>query len=143
MNRLAAYVARYKWRYIIGFVLLIAASFLVMVPPIIVRDAIDSIDAGTTRSHLAEFAVIMIGLAFFEGTVRFVGRVLISGTSRYVEYDIRNDVVAHLMTLDQAYYTSAQTGDLMARCTNDIQRVRELCGPATMEIIRAIWMMIR
>ena len=52
------------------------------------------------------------------------------------------DVVAHLMTLDQAYYTSAHTGDLMARCTNDVQRVRELCGPATMEIIRAFTMMI-
>jgi ATP-binding cassette subfamily B protein len=142
LNRLATYVARYKWRYIIGFVLLIAASFLVMVPPIVVREAIDSIDAGTTRTHLAEFATLMIGLALIEGTVRFVGRTLISGTSRYVEYDIRNDVVAHLMTLDQAYYTSAHTGDLMARCTNDIQRVRDLCGPATMEILRAITMMI-
>jgi len=141
-NRLVKYLARYKRRYVIGFVLLIGASFLVMVPPIIVREAIDSIDAGTTRARLAEYAAMMIGLAFVEGTVRFVGRSLISGTSRYVEYDIRNDVVAHLMTLDQAYYTSAHTGDLMARCTNDIQRVRELCGPATMEIIRAITMMI-
>ena len=141
-NRLVKYLARYKWRYIIGFVLLIGASFLVMVPPIIVREAIDSIDGGTSRSHLAELAGLMIGLAFIEGTVRFVGRSLISGTSRYVEYDIRNDVVAHLMTLDQAYYTTAHTGDLMARCTNDVQRVRELCGPATMEIIRAITMMI-
>ena len=78
----------------IGFVLLIAASFLVMVPPIIVREAIDSIDAGTSRSHLAELAGLMIGLAFVEGTVRFVGRTLISGTSRYVEYDIRNDIGA-------------------------------------------------
>ena len=83
LNRLAAYVARYKWRYIIGFVLLIAASFLVMVPPIVVRDAIDSIDGGTTSSHLAEFAGLLIGLAFIEGTVRFVGRTLISGTSRH------------------------------------------------------------
>ena len=141
-NRLVKYLARYKRRYVIGFVLLIGASFLVMVPPIIVREAIDSIDAGTTRARLAEYAAMMIGLAFVEGTIRFVGRSLISGTSRFVEYDIRNDVVAHLMTLDQAYYTSAHTGDLMARCTNDIQRVRELCGPATMEIIRAITMMI-
>jgi ATP-binding cassette subfamily B protein len=136
------YLVRYKWRFGTGFVLLIAASFIVMVPPIIVQKAIDSIDDGVTRSELAKYAAMLLGLALVEATVRYVGRTLISGTSRYVEYDMRNDITAHLMTLDQTYYTSAHTGDLMARCTNDMQRVRDLCGPGAMEITRAVAMMI-
>jgi ATP-binding cassette subfamily B multidrug efflux pump len=141
-NRLVSYVLRYRWHYAAGFVLLVAASFLVMVPPIVVQKAIDAIDGGASRSRLAEYAAVILGLALLEGTVRFVGRSLISGTSRFVEYDMRNDIAAHLMTLDQAYYTTAHTGDLMARCTNDMQRVRDLCGPGAMEITRAITMMI-
>ncbi len=141
-NRLVPYLVRYKWRFTLGFVLLIGASFLVMVPPIFVQKAIDSIDGGASRSQLVHYAVILMGLALLEAVVRFVGRTLISGTSRYVEYDMRNDITAHLMTLDQTYYTSAHTGDLMARCTNDMQRVRDLCGPGAMEITRAIAMMI-
>jgi ATP-binding cassette subfamily B protein len=136
------YLLRYKRRYVIGFALLITASFLVMVPPIVVQKAIDAIDAGASRSRLVEYAAIMLGLALVEAAIRFVGRTLISGTSRYVEYDMRNDVAAHLMTLDQAYYTNAHTGDLMARCTNDMQRVRDLCGPGAMEITRAFTMML-
>jgi ATP-binding cassette subfamily B multidrug efflux pump len=136
------YLLRYKQRYIIGFVLLISASFLVMVPPIVVQEAIDSIEAGASRTRLAEYAAMMLGLALIEATIRFVGRTLISGTSRYVEYDMRNDIAAHLMTLDQTYYTNAHTGDLMARCTNDMQRVRDLCGPGAMEITRAFTMML-
>jgi ATP-binding cassette, subfamily B, multidrug efflux pump len=141
-NRLLIHVARYKTRYGLGFVLMIGASIVVMLPPILVREAIDAIDQGTTRWKLAQYGGIILALALVEGVLRFVSRLLLSGTSRHVEYDLRNDLAKHLMTLDQAYYTSAHTGDLMARCTNDIQRVRDLAGPATLEIGRAITMMI-
>jgi len=103
---------------------------------------VDAIDEGTTRGQLAQYGGIILALALVEGVLRFVARMLMSGTSRHVEYDLRNDLAAHLMTLDQGYYTNAHTGDLMARCTNDIQRVRDLAGPATLEIARAIFMMI-
>jgi ATP-binding cassette subfamily B multidrug efflux pump len=141
-NRLLYHVSRYKARYGLGFVLLIGASVVVMLPPIVVRDAIDAIDQGTTRWRLAQYGGVILALALVEGVLRFVSRMLMSGTSRHVEYDLRNDLAQHLMTLDQAFYTSAHTGDLMARCTNDIQRVRDLAGPATLEIARAIFMMI-
>ncbi len=141
-NRLVFYLARYKWRYILGLTLLVGASFVVMVPPIVISRAIDAIDAGTSGSKLATYAAIILALAVFESVIRFTGRALISGTSRLLEYDMRNDLAAHLSTMDQSFYTSAQTGDLMARCTNDMQRVRELCGPATMEIGRAVTMML-
>jgi ATP-binding cassette, subfamily B, multidrug efflux pump len=141
-NRLLVHVAHYKARYGLGFVLMIGASFVVMLPPIVIRHAVDAINGGTTRWDLAQYGGIILALAVLEGVLRFVSRTLLSGTSRHVEYDLRNDLAQHLMTLDQAYYTSAHTGDLMARCTNDVQRVRDLAGPATLEIGRAITMMI-
>jgi ATP-binding cassette subfamily B protein len=121
---------------------MVTASCVVMLPPIVVREAIDAIDEGTTREHLAALGGVILVLALLEGSTRFVSRMLISGGSRHVEYDLRNDLLRHLMTLDQSYYTSAHTGDLMARCTNDMQRVRDLAGPATLEIGRAVTMML-
>jgi ATP-binding cassette subfamily B protein len=118
------------------------ASFVVMLPPLVVRDAIDAIDQGTTRSRLLEFAAILLGLALVESAFRFGSRQLISGSSRRVEYSLRDDLARHFMRLDQSFYLRSQTGDLMARCTNDLARVRELAGPALLEIVRALLMML-
>ena len=142
ISRLLYYFALYKHRYLLGFVTLISASFFVMLTPVFIRKAIDAIDAGTTRSQLAEYFAIILGLAVIEGALRFTARNTINGTSRRVEYALRNDMAARLMELDQSFYLRSQTGDLMARCTNDLQRVRDLAGPATVEIGRATLLML-
>jgi ATP-binding cassette, subfamily B, multidrug efflux pump len=141
-NRLFHYFAVYKWRYLIGFIALIGASIVVMLPPVLIRDAIDAMEEGTTRSELAGFGLVILVLAFLESALRYVARQYVSGTSRYVEYELRNDVARKLMALDQSFYLRSQTGDLMARCTNDLQRVRDLAGPGVIEIGRAVAMML-
>jgi ATP-binding cassette subfamily B protein len=141
-SRLVYYFVRFRTRYICGFVALVAASFVVMLPPIVVRDAIDAIDEGTTSTELVGFVGLIFALAIVESSLRFGSRMLVSGTSRKVEYELRNDLAAHLMRLDQSYYLKQQTGDLMARCTNDLQRVRDLVGPASLDIARAVLLMV-
>jgi ATP-binding cassette subfamily B multidrug efflux pump len=118
------------------------ASLVVMLPPVVLRHAIDALNDGTTRSQLATYAAYLLGLAVLESTLRLISRVTISGTSRHVEYDLRNEMAERLLALDQSFYVRSQTGDLMARCTNDLQRVRDLAGPAVVEIGRAITMML-
>jgi ATP-binding cassette subfamily B protein len=141
-SRLRYHLGRYKWRYALGLSSLLSASFVVMLTPVVLREAIDAIDAGTTRGQLAEYVAIIFGLAAVESVLRFTARNTINGTSRRVEYALRNDMAGHLMALDQAYYIKAHTGDLMARCTNDLQHVRDLAGPATVELSRALTMMV-
>ena len=141
-NRLLYYFRRYKWRYLIGFVTLLGASLVTMLPPLVLRDAVDALDRGTTRSELVGFVGFIALLALVESVLRFTSRQLISGTSRRVEYDLRTDLATRLMQLDHGYYIQGHTGDLMARCTNDLQRVRDLAGPAALEIGRAVAMML-
>ena len=88
------------------------------------------------RAFWPGYAAIVLGLALVESVFRYITRRTISGTSRMVEYDIRTELATRLMHLDQHYYLEAQTGDLMARCTNDLQRVRDLLGPATQDLFR-------
>ena len=144
------YVGRYWFRYLVGFGAILCASFVVMLPPLILGKAIDELrssldDSGAApidRWRLASFGAFILGFAVIEGFMRFASRLLVSGTSRHVEYDIRNDLAAHLMTLDQGFYLKAQTGDLMARCTNDLQLVRDLLGPSFIDLVRTLLMLV-
>jgi len=120
-----------------------------MVPPIILRVAIDdlraSFDDGSaliSRKELAWYGVLILGFALVEGFMRFGSRLLVSGTSRHVEYNIRTDLAAKFMQLDQGFYLRAQTGDLMARCTNDLQLVRDLLGPTLIDLLRTLLMLV-
>ncbi len=139
-NQVLKYLRRYKWRYLWGFLTLLAASLVVMLPPVFVRDAIDAIGKDTSGARLARYGGIILALALVESVLRFAARHLVSGTSRYVEYDLRTDLATRFMELDQRFYLESQTGDLMARCTNDLQVIRDLMGPTLIEVLRAIAM---
>ncbi|MGH2603107.1 MAG: ABC transporter ATP-binding protein, partial [Dehalococcoidia bacterium] len=69
-------------------------------------------------------------------------RYLVSGTSRRVEYEIRNDLAEHYLRLDQGFYLRSSTGDLMARCTNDLTWVRELIGPLLIDGARSVVLLV-
>ena len=140
-TRLLDYVLRYRSRYLVGLSGLLVASFVVMLPPLVIQRAIDSI-AQADQGSLPGYAAALLALAAVEGAVRYVARRLVSGTSRRVEYDIRTELAQRLTQLDQRFYLTAQTGDLMARCTNDLQRVRDMLGPGLQEVFRLPAMML-
>ena len=80
----------------------------------------------------------MIGVSLVGGVGRFWMRELLNGVSRWIEYDLRNDLYRHLERLDASYYSSVRTGDLMARLTNDLSAVRQAVGPAIMYLANTI-----
>jgi ABC-type multidrug transport system fused ATPase/permease subunit len=95
-GRLLYYLLRYKWRYLPGFFALLGASFIVMVPPLVLRHAVDDIAAGTTGTQLLTYGGMILGLAAVESVLRFAARHLVSGTARRVEYEMRNDLASGL-----------------------------------------------
>lgn len=139
-NRLWHYIGLNWKRYALGLTLLTLAAFLSLMPPIILREAIDAIDVGTTRGELIRFGAVLIGLAVLESAIRFVGRWYVSATARQIEYELRNDLSDQFMRLDRGFFLRSRTGDLMARATNDLQWVRDLLGPTFNEIWRTFVM---
>jgi ATP-binding cassette subfamily B protein len=65
-------------------------------------------------------------------------REILNRVSRNIEYDLRNDLFAHLTTLDADWYARNRTGDIMARLTNDLGAVRMAAGPAIMYLVNTI-----
>lgn len=139
-NRLWHYIRMYWRRYAFGLTLLTFAAFLSLVPPIILRDAIDALNEGTTTTRLIRLGALIIGLAVLESAIRFVGRWYVSATARQIEYALRTDLSDQFMRLDRGFFLRSRTGDLMARATNDLQWVRDLLGPTFNEIWRTFVM---
>ena len=142
-HRLTYYVMRYRWHYIFGLAMLVVAAFVTMLPPLVLRIAIDEIVDGTiSGQRLAALGAVIVVMAIVESATRLVGRWYVSSTARRVEYALRNDLAVQLMRLDQQFYVRARTGDLMARATNDLQWVRDLLGPTLNDIWRTAVMLV-
>ena len=97
--------------------------------PLMIRGAIDSFRGGAV---FVRFAAYLVGLALLKGIFQYWMRVIIIGISRDIEYDLRNDLFAHLVRLSPDYYGRTRTGDIMARATNDLNAVRMMLGPGIM-----------
>lgn len=106
-----------------------------MAVPYLLKRAIDTIQAGGDASAVARFAGLIVATALLQGVVRTFSRALIFNVGRDVEYDLRNDLFAHLSSLPVDYYQRGQTGDLMSRLINDVTAVRMLLGVGALNLV--------
>ena len=129
------YLWRYRWGLALGFLCLILKDVAQAMQPLMIRGAIDALTArtsGPVMGGFVRFAVYLLGLAALKGIFQFWMRVIIIGISRDVEYDLRNDLFQHLISLSGDYFGRTRTGDIMARATNDLNAVRMMLGPGMM-----------
>jgi ATP-binding cassette subfamily B multidrug efflux pump len=150
LGRLLPYYRPYQRHVWLGLLLVVVSSAIGSVPPWLLRSAVDGIRANAPLSRILQLAGAIIALAVVAGAMRYWMRELLNGLSRYIEYDLRNDLFRHLASLDAAYYGRHRTGDLMARLTNDLGAVRMAAGPAVMYLantifggVFALWFMLR
>ncbi len=78
------------------------------------------------------FGVVVLLLALTAGVFMYFMRQTIIVMSRLIEFDLRNEIFSHYEKLDLAFYKKNNTGDLMARITEDVSKVRMYLGPAIM-----------
>ncbi len=126
-------VRKYLWRYRRGMALgglcLVMKDLAQALQPLMIRGAVDSFRSG---SAFVRFAGYLVGLALLKGIFQYWMRVILIGISRDIEFDLRNDLFAHLIRLSPEYYARTRTGDIMARATNDLNAVRMMLGPGVM-----------
>ncbi len=147
-RRIWRYIYLYRWQYATGFVALVFATVLALIPPLVVKYAVDDIVAAVdgngsaTMRTLLWYGAIIIVTAVFESFLRYYSRRVVSGSARHIEYRLREDLAQHLLGLDQKFYVQARTGDLMSRLTNDLQGVRDFIGPSVVDISRSIVVLV-
>lgn len=139
VKSLLKYASKYKMRYFIGIVFLLMVDILQLIPPKILGHLTDSLTLGEATSKMIAIAIIqMLLLALLMAIGRFMWRIYVNGTSRKIEYDIRNKFFRHLQELSINFYNENKTGDLMALATNDLNAVRMALGPGIIMFFDAV-----
>ncbi len=129
---LKKYFARYKKKIFYGIIFIILSNAGTVYVPLLLKDAINAIDAGTTTQTLIRLALMIVGTSLFAGVFRFLIRETIIVVSREIEYDLRFDFWNHIQRLPLRYFQNNSTGNVMAHATNDINAVRSFLGPSVM-----------
>jgi ATP-binding cassette subfamily B multidrug efflux pump len=150
------YFYKYRWKMIPGVLFVIISNYFGVLPAQVIRLAFDLVteNIGLYRmyegferqsilydvfaSSLFFFGALVLILALIRGLFLFLMRQTLILTSRHIEYDLKNEIYTHYQELDAAFYKRNNTGDLMNRVTEDVNRVRSYLGPAIMYSINTI-----
>ena len=128
---LRKYLWRYRWSLALGLFCLVLKDLLYAGQPLMIRGAVDALkDRGANL--FVRYGLYLVALSLAKGVFQYWMRVILIGVSRDIEYDLRNDLFAHLVWLSPDYYERTRTGDIMARATNDLNAVRMMLGPGLM-----------
>ncbi len=132
LRPLFPYLRKYRGSYFIGTICVFVNNGVWILFPLVLRHAVDGLQAGVTREKLLTYSLELMGVAAIKGIFQYLTRWIVIGISREIEFDLRNDLFRHLESLSYSYYQRTRTGDIMARATNDLNAVRMLLGPAIM-----------
>jgi ATP-binding cassette, subfamily B, multidrug efflux pump len=132
LRPLVPYLKRYRSGLFWGGLCVLFNNGIWVLFPQVLRRAVNDLNTGVTRHKLLIYSLIVIALALAKGVFQFLTRWVLIGISRDIEFDLRNDLFAHLERLSHSFYQRNRTGDIMARATNDLNAVRMLLGPAIM-----------
>lgn len=136
---LIPYLKKYQAKIIIGATMVLLTNIVAVVSPWILRNAIDRLYLEVSRDILLYYASLLIAASAVEGLFRFLMRRILIGVSRNIEYDLRNDLFSHLLSLSPSFYQRNPTGDIMSRATNDLSAVRMVLGPGIMYSINTLF----
>ena len=147
LKRLNSFLLKYKGRLAVGLIITIVARLFSLVTPRLVGDSMTTIEnylnletlsSEELREVLLTNIILIIAASLISGFFTFLMRQTIINVSRYIEYDVKNQIFAHYQSLDQTFYKKNRTGDLMNRISEDVSKVRMYYGPVIMYGTNAI-----
>jgi ATP-binding cassette subfamily B multidrug efflux pump len=151
LQYLNKYLYKYRIRLVLGMFFTIAAKVFAVVAPSLVGDSITQInqyltdpsaDLENTKQILIKNIGFIIGAAILAGGFTFIMRQTIINVSRFIEFDLKNEIYQHYQKLSLGFYKNNRTGDLMNRISEDVSKVRMYFGPALMYSINTISLFI-
>jgi ATP-binding cassette subfamily B protein len=147
LQYLNKYFIKYKYRFLFGIVITIVAQIFALYTPELVGKSISLIetflksenkDTVILKNELFKNIALIIFCTLIAGFLTFLMRQTLIVMSRFVEFDLKNEIFNHYQNLSQNFYKKNRTGDLMNRISEDVGKVRMYVGPAVMYTINTI-----
>lgn len=150
MQYLNKFFVKYKWHLLLGIVFVACSNYFRVLQPQAIRQALDLVYENINSYKLYDgfaaqqavidsigksllyFGALVLILAIIMGIFMYFMRQTIIVMSRLIEYDMRKEIYDHYQALDLSFFKKSMTGDLMARVTEDVSKVRMYLGPAVL-----------
>ncbi|WP_298546733.1 ABC transporter ATP-binding protein [uncultured Aquimarina sp.] len=151
LRHLNKYFFKYKYRLIIGFVITVIARIFAVAVPKFVGDSVDVVeqyinksitDINDVKTGLITNILFILGSVLIAAFFTFLMRQTFIVVSRFIEFDLKNEVFRHYQILSLNFYKKNRTGDLMNRISEDVSKVRMYVGPAIMYSVNTITLFI-
>ncbi len=153
LQHLNKYFYKYRGRIVLGILFVALSNIFGIIQPILIKSTLDdvttNISSFSSQKSEAEqftlsaivshkvmlFCALVVVAALIRGLFLFLMRQTIIVISRYIEYDLKNEIFEHYQKLSASFYAVNNTGDLMNRISEDVSRVRMYVGPALMYLV--------
>lgn len=147
-HRIRHYLDKYRWKLSAGVVCVLFTQMIRQVSPLVAAHFIDSLPVLKKQNWEGLWPLtficigIILGTTALRGVFQFLMRHLVIRTSRQIEMELRQTVMQKLQRLTPTYYHAHPTGDLMSRCTADMEAVRNLFGPGILHSANSVFALI-
>ncbi len=151
LKTLNKYLFKYRVQLILGFVITVIARIFSLFVPRLIGNSLTSIERFLQSNSISLDVIkeellwnisIIVSTALISGFFTFLMRQTIINVSRYIEFDLKNEVFKHYQRLSLTFYKNNKTGDLMNRISEDVSKVRMYFGPAIMYSINTVSLFI-
>ena len=124
LKRLNKFLIKYKGKLLLGLVITVVSRVFSLVTPRLVGDSmttienylnLETVSPDELKEILLMNIVFIVGASLISGFFTFLMRQTIINVSRYIEFDVKNEIFSHYQSLDQVFYKKNRTGDLMNR----------------------------
>lgn len=102
--------------------------------PLLIRDSIDGLRVAFSFDRIWYYVILIFVLATITWFIRMASRIILFGLGRQVEFDLKQKIFQHLLTLEPAYFAKNTAGDLINRATSDVDNIRRLLGFAILSL---------
>ena len=134
LQYLASYLHPHRQHVILGIGTLLLVNILSVWIPLIIGDVVERLKITFSPGTIVRYVGLILALATVMWAIRMASRVLIFGVGRKVEFDLKQRIFEHLLSLEPAYFAENTIGDLINRATSDVDNIRRLLGFAVLSL---------
>ena len=147
LQYLNKYFIKYKYLFLLVLLITIVEQIFSLFTPELIGNSIQVIEDYVKSEHkevanlkqeLLKNILYILATTIIAGFFTFLMRQTLIVMSRYVEFDLKNEIFNHYQNLSQHFYKRNRTGDLMNRISEDVGKVRMYVGPAVMYSLNTI-----
>lgn len=139
LKKLGSYLRPHWKRASLGIFSLFIVNIVGVYIPLLIRNSIDDLQVTFSFNQIIHYAVLILVLASVMWGIRMASRILLFGVGRQVEFDLKQRLFQHLLSLEPDYFAANTVGDLINRSTSDVDNIRRLLGFAVLSLANTLF----